>query len=240
MAYYHLLPDCRTKRLIDGITCLAVGGNVSSVSQCSIKSVANTYPWSAILAEFPDITHPAGLTGAIKHQTVHHILTSPGQPIACRPHRLAPGRLKIAKLEFVEMINIDTSRPSSSPWSSPLYLALKGENSWHPCGDYRALNARTIPDFYLVRHIHDFSHNLANCTIFSTIYLVKAYHQIPVNSDNIYKTAITTPFGLFEFPFTTFGLRNAGPTFQRFIVEVTNGLDFCYAYIDDILVFSKL
>jgi len=37
----------------------------------------------------------------------------------------------------------------------------------------------------------------------------------------------------------TFGLRNAGQTFQRFIDEVTNGLDFCYAYIDDILVFSK-
>ncbi|KAL4126392.1 hypothetical protein QTP88_010614 [Uroleucon formosanum] len=30
MVYYHLLPDCRTKRLIDGVTGLAVGGKVSS------------------------------------------------------------------------------------------------------------------------------------------------------------------------------------------------------------------
>jgi len=137
------------------------------------------------------------------------------------------------------MIKVGTARPSSSPWSSPLHLAPKGENSWRPCGDYRALNARTIPDSYPVRHIHDFSYNLANCTIFYTIYLAKTYHQIPVNPDDICKTDITTPFGLFEFPFMTFGLRNAGQTFQRFIDEVTNGLDFCYAYIDDILVFSK-
>ncbi|CAH2099527.1 unnamed protein product [Euphydryas editha] len=37
----------------------------------------------------------------------------------------------------------------------------------------------------------------------------------------------------------TFGLRNAGQTFQRFIDEVTRGLDFCYAYLDDFLIFSR-
>ena len=37
----------------------------------------------------------------------------------------------------------------------------------------------------------------------------------------------------------SFGLRNAAQTFQRFIDEVLRGLDFCYAYIDDILVASS-
>ncbi|CAK1599381.1 unnamed protein product [Parnassius mnemosyne] len=36
-----------------------------------------------------------------------------------------------------------------------------------------------------------------------------------------------------------YGLRNAAQTFQRFIDEVLLGLDFCYGYIDDILVFSS-
>jgi hypothetical protein len=52
-------------------------------------------------------------------------------------------------------------------------------------------------------------------------------------------TAITTPFGLFEFPFMSFGLRNAAKTFQRFMDNVLGGLDFCFAYLDDILVFSR-
>jgi hypothetical protein len=50
------------------------------------------------------------------------------------------------------------------------------------------------------------------------------------------KTAIITPFGPFELPHMSFRLRNDGQTFQRFIDEVLRDLDFCYAYIDDLLV----
>jgi hypothetical protein len=50
------------------------------------------------------------------------------------------------------------------------------------------------------------------------------------------ETAITTPFGIFEFPFWSFGLRNAAQTFQMFMDEILRGFEFCCAYIDDILV----
>jgi len=36
----------------------------------------------------------------------------------------------------------------------------------------------------------------------------------------------------------SFGLRNAAQTFLRFIDEVLRDADFCYAYIDDVLVAS--
>ena len=53
------------------------------------------------------------------------------------------------------------------------------------------------------------------------------------------KTAITTPFRFFEFPFMSFGLRNAAQTFQRFLDEILREFDFCFAYIDNILLYSR-
>jgi hypothetical protein len=51
--------------------------------------------------------------------------------------------------------------------------------------------------------------------------------------------ATTNPFGLFEFPFKSFGLHNAAQTFQRFMDDILRGLDFRSAYLVDILVFSR-
>ena len=65
-----------------------------------------------------------------------------------------------------------------------------------------------------------------------------AYQQVQLAPNDIAKTAVITPFGLFEFLRMPFGLRNAAQTFQRFIHEVCRGLDFVRPYIDDILVTS--
>ena len=107
------------------------------------------------------------------------------------------------------------------------------------CGDYRRLNTVTTPDRYSIPLIADLTARLHGRKIFGKVDLIKGYHQIPVAEDDIAKTAITTPFGTFEFLRLPFGLKNAGQTFQHMMDEILSDLDYLFVYMDDVLVASR-
>ena len=59
-----------------------------------------------------------------------------------------------------------------------------------------------------------------------------------MSEDDIPKTAVITPFGLFEFLRMPFGLKNSAQAFQRLMDSVFRDLAFTFIYLDDILVAS--
>ena len=52
------------------------------------------------------------------------------------------------------------------------------------------------------------------------------------------KTAVITPFGLWEFLRMPFRLKNAGQTFQRFMDDILAGIPHMFIYLDNVLVAS--
>lgn len=231
---HRLAVDVTNKRLItlDG-NCIIQARNTNE-GRPGIHKVHSKF--EAILEEFPDLLVPAFETN--KHGVKHYIPTT-GPPIHARARRLDLEKFTAAKKEFDEMEHLGIVRRSSSAWSSPLHMVKKANGEWRPCGDYRRLNHATKDDRYPLPHIQDLNANLSGKSIFSKIDLVRGYNQIPVSEQDVPKTAVITPFGLYEFLKMPFGLKNAAQAFQRLMDGILHNLDCCFVYLDDILVSSS-
>ena len=252
LAANHLAPDQRYGNLIDLETWEIIDANFdkcSSPTRINYVDQQND-PYYKLLDQYPELSVPSFRPEKVKHNVKHYIPTT-GRPIQARARKLNPEKLAVAKAEIEKLVELGIAKRAKSEWTSPLVVARKPCvtpckctptvpcGGWRVCGDFRRLNTVTVDDKYPVKSISDFNANLSGKKIFSKIDLLKGYHQIPVNEDDVKKTGLITPFGLFVFPFTPFGLKNAGQDFQRMMDELLGDLPFCFVYIDDILVASN-
>ena len=168
----------------------------------------------------------------------HHVETGEHAPIRQYPYRTPVCR----RSQIEEMVNsMQTQgvvKPSASPWSSPIVLVPKKDGTLRFCVDYRRLNSITRKDVYPLPRIDDILDTLGGAQYFSSLDLASGYWQVPIDPASIPKTAFTTHHGLYEFVRMPFGLCNAPATFQRLMRTVLAGLDWCSAYLDDILIVS--
>lgn len=82
---------------------------------------------------------------------------------------------------------------------------------------------------------------LGKAKIFSKFDVISAFHRALISPGYEDLTAFRTRFGLHEYKVIPFRLANAPRSFQKFTNNKLKGYldEFCTAYIDDVLIFSK-
>ncbi|XP_037393143.1 uncharacterized protein K02A2.6-like [Pygocentrus nattereri] len=87
----------------------------------------------------------------------------------------------------------------ASPWVSPIVVTQKKSGGIRMCVDLREPNKAVVVDSYPLPQTEELFSQLRGSTMFSTIDLANAYHQVPLHEDSRDRTAFITHDGLFRY-----------------------------------------
>jgi len=170
----------------------------------------------------------------------HDIDTGDARPIKQMPRR-PPMAARDAEDEIIDdMLQAGVIQPSMSPWSSPVCMVKKKDDTYRFCVDYRRVNDVSKKDAYPVPDVQDALDSLRGAKYFATIDLLSGYWQVGMTDRAREISAFCTRRGLFEFTRMPFGLAGAPSTFCRLMQRVLSDLlwRLCLCYLDDVIVYA--
>ena len=102
--------------------------------------------------------------------------------------------------ELGKLLDTGCVEPSNIPYSSGLVLVCKKDGGLRVCVDYRGINKGTVPECFPIPRIDDLIDMVGRCKgkVFTTLDLMKGYHQIRMHSESKDKTAFTCHWDIFS------------------------------------------
>jgi hypothetical protein len=100
-------------------------------------------------------------------------------------------------------------------WLANPVLVKKKNGKWWMCVDYTSLNKACPKVPFPLPQIDQIVDSTAGCELLCFLDAYSGYHQIKMKESDKLVTSFITPFGMYCYVTMSFGLRNAGATYQR-------------------------
>jgi hypothetical protein len=180
----------------------------------------------------------------VPRNLIEHSLNVDPKATPKRQHlrRFADERRDAIKKELAKLLAAGFVREVFHPeWLANPVLIRKKSNEWTMCVDYTHLNKHCPNDPFGLPQIDQVINSTVGCDLLCFLDCYSGYHQIAIKEEDQEKTAFITPFAAYCYTTMSFGLKNAGATYQR-------AIQFCFkrqlnknveAYVDDVVVKTR-
>jgi len=198
----------------------------------------------AYVVEFRSVFAKENLDILPEHRKWDHAieLTPGAEPKSSKVYPLSP--LEQAELDAFLEENLCTGRirPSKSSIAAPMFFIKKKDGSLCLVQDYRALNAVTVKNRYLLPLISKLVSQLRGAQYFTKLDVRWGFNNVRIKPRDEWKAAFCTNHGLFEPLVMFFGMTNSPAIFQTMMNNVFRTViaeEIVVVYLDDILIFTK-
>jgi hypothetical protein len=126
-------------------------------------------------------------------------------------------------------------------WLANPVLVKKKNGKWRMCVDCTSLNKACPKVPFPLPRIDQIVDSTSWCELLCFLDAYSEYHQIKMKEYDQLTTSFITPFGMFCYVTMSFGLRNAGATYQQCMQHIFGDQigRTIEAYVDDIVVKTR-
>jgi hypothetical protein len=184
------------------------------------------------------------MPGVPKKLIEHCLKVDPkATPKKQRLRRFAPDKREAIKKELAKLLAAGFLKEVyHTEWlANPVLVLKKNYNEWRFSVDYTNLNKHCPKDPFALPRIDQVIDSTAGCVLLSFLVCYLGYHQIALMEENQIKTTFITPFRAYAYTTMSFGLKNAGATYQRVIQlclkdQLHRNVE---AYVDDMVIKTR-
>jgi len=192
---------------------------------------------------FLDVFDRAQANMLSPHRSYDHKieLTNDVTSSRCRAYRMSFYKLQKIKEYLNENLSKNFITSSKISYFSLVLFALKINDDLRFCVDYRKLNVIIKRNRYSLSLIDEMIDKIVDCKHLIRLNIIFAFNKLRMHLDSENYTTFIIALEAYKSKILSFELTNDSISFQQYMNDVLWDFlnDFCQAYLDDILIYSK-